>query len=116
MLSRDSAALRWHMGRMWFSLMSARVVFDGAWVSTNPTDASAGMPLLLHGAGPKDTFGGIFDLQLARHTIPSLKLADAVGTYDKHHLVSAELSIWRSWAANVEVGIAFDTLTIAKAA
>lgn len=101
---------------VWFSLMKARVVHDGAWVSTDPVDASKGVPLTLHGAGPKDTFGGVFELEFARHAIPSLAVADAIGDYDKSALVSSTLDIWRAWAANVEISIGFDKLSIKKAA
>mgnify|MGYP006907232158 CR=1 FL=1 len=116
MMASAPAAADGAKSDVWFSLMKARVVHDGAWVSTDPVDASKGVPLTLHGAGPKDTFGGVFELVFARHAIPSLAVADAIGDYDKSALVSSTLDIWRAWAANVEISIGFDKLSIKKAA
>lgn len=105
---------------LWFSLMKGRPVDDGAWVSTNPTDGAVGLPLLVHGAGnsgPKtrETYGAVIDLRLKRHTIPSLELEKAIGSYDAGDFVSGSMGIWRAWEANVEIEVEFEQLQISKA-
>ena len=86
-----------------------RVIYDGAWVSTDPTDASKGVPLDFH---DKATYGGVFDISLLRHSMPSLELPEAVGAYDAKLAVDATLTVWKDWTSNFVVSADFDKLTM----
>ena len=96
-------------GGLWFSVMKGRVIYDGAWVSTDPTDASKGVPLDFH---DKATYGGVFDISLLRHSMPSLELPEAVGSYDAKLAVDATLTVWKDWTSNFVVSADFDKLTM----
>ena len=99
-------------GGLWFSVMKGRVIYDGGWVSTDPTDASKGVPLDFH---DKATYGGVFDISLLRHSMPSLELPEAVGSYDAKLAVDATLTVWKDWTSNFVISADFDKLTMSTA-
>jgi len=100
-------------GGLWFALMKERVIYDGAWVSTESSDGTVGVPLDMHDS--LATYGGVFNVELDRFALPSQKITEAVGTYDKSVLVKADLNIWKDWAANYVIKADFDKMTIAEA-
>ena len=64
----------------WFSLMKARPVLDGLFVSTLADKGSAGVPLAVRGHGAAHT--AFIDVRFDRHTFSSIKVGEMVGTYD----------------------------------
>jgi len=98
---------------LYFSVEKGRVVYDGAWVSEDPVDGSAGLPLDFHEG---DTlFGGVFDITFARGSIPSLTLTECVGSLGKSALVDATLDIWKGWSSNTVISADLKELVISKA-
>ncbi len=106
---------------VWFSLMQQRVVWDGAWVSTDPADESKGFPLTAHGIAtdskgvPVETFGGVFGMSFDPQTVKTLDLAKAVGEYGANALHKATLHVWRGWESNTVIDIEFGQMKIQKA-
>jgi hypothetical protein len=100
-------------GGLWFSLMKERVIYDGAWVSTESSDGTIGLPLDMH--DKLATYGGVFDVSFNRFALPSQKIADAVGTYDKSKSNKAMLKIWKDWTANFVIQADFEKMVIAEA-
>ena len=106
---------------LWFSLMQERVVYDGAWVSVNPTDGSIGFPLSVHGtrmdaAGkPVEKWGAVMELSFKRGTIKSTDLASSIGSYGADALQKGTLYVWKSWESNTVISIDFEKLEIEKA-
>ena len=82
------------------------MIYDGAWVSTDPTDASKGVPLDFH---DKATYG-VFDISLLRHSMPSL---DGGGRLVRRELaVDATLTVQ---GLDEHVNRDFDKLTMSTA-
>lgn len=98
---------------MYFSLMKARTVYDGAWVSTTPSNGKIGVPLDMYDA--TSAYGGIFDVSFERHAVPSLDAIKAIGSYDAKIGVKSSLKIWKDWTANFVIGADFDGMTISEA-
>lgn len=108
---------------VWFSVMSKRVVYDGAWVSIDPIDGSKGVPLLIHGedvdatGAPTTKVGAVFDVSLARGTFASTEASALVGhSYDATEL-NAEgttMQLWKGWEQNVQITVDFEKLSIKK--
>ena len=48
---------------LYFSLMKARTVYDGAWVSSTPSNSQTGVPLDMYDS--TSAYGGIFDVSCA---------------------------------------------------
>lgn len=103
------------VGAFWFALAKSRPVYDGAYLSTDYALGSAGVPLIAHGAPPKQTYNGVFDLTFQRGTLETTDAVGAAGTYGDHSLVKSELKISRNWAANEIISISLHKMKIGPA-
>ena len=56
----------------WFSLLSARPVLDGAFVSSMADKAAAGLPLSVHHGSPSAAHTAFIDVKFDRHTFKSV--------------------------------------------
>jgi len=101
---------------LYFSLMSSRPIFDGAWVSWLP-DAASDVPLEVHGTwtgGVKAAYNGVFGFTSEQFTFPSINIAEAVGSYTPSG-GKATFKIWRDWVANNVLSWEITGMTITKA-
>tara|TARA_B110001452_G_scaffold263547_1_gene265150 strand:+ start:812 stop:1483 length:672 start_codon:yes stop_codon:yes gene_type:complete len=106
-------------GALWFSMLSARSVHDGVYLSTDLANAAMGVPLGVHTSDPKTIFGGAFDVTFARHSLPNgsghgVPITGAIGEFDAGVSVAASLKVWKDWAAHVVINADFDKMTISK--
>lgn len=117
-------------GAFWFSLAKSRPVQDGAWLSMDAAvpgavgkemEATEGVPLSFHtgqsavGQFRPSKFMGLFSLVFERHTIPSIDISEAYGTYNRDHLAKATFHVTRDWATNIALSVHFESLTIGSA-
>ena len=100
----------------WFSMMKARPVLDGVFVSTMADKASAGVPLSVQGGSPSAAHTLFTDVRFDRHTFQSVKVLDSFGTYDAKALrpVESTISVTRDWDSNVVLTAEFESLTISR--
>lgn len=106
-------------GALWFSMMSARSVHDGVYLSTDLANAAIGVPLGVHTSDPKTTFGGVFDVTFGRHSLPNgsghgVPITGAIGEFDSDVSVAASLKVWKDWEAHTVISADFDKMTISK--
>lgn len=103
------------VGGFYFSMQKSRPVYDGAWVSSNPTDGSIGFPLAFHGVVPSSSFGGRFSLTYDRYTVPDINFPAGFGTYTTKGLVDSTFEVYNGWLPNVVLTCKLDSLKVAPA-
>jgi len=113
-VSSSSLGLPPAVSPFWFSLMRARPVLDGFFVSSWADKAAAGVPLDVHGGSSSVTTTAFIDVKFERHTFDSVKLLDSFGSYDKTSLrpVESSIRLARDWESNTVLEAEFVSLTI----
>ena len=107
-VSKDTKQSHHVTGALWMSIMRGRSVYDGVFVSLDPSDPNQGLPIDMH--DPSSKYGGVLDLTFKRWSLPfqgarhdgtgfdSLRRAAEYhgGNYDRSTVIRTNMKIWKA--------------------